>query len=382
MSLDIGEVIDLGITIAQGGLSAANFGSAMIFDTSGTLNDGEVKTYNSINDVSEDFDGTNKAYLIASVWFSQLPKPSSIYIYGAPTALLPPYESATNIMNEARKSTWWFYTFWADENASIPVYSDVVAMQEVAAWCEANSSFFFAMPTSDLVGDIRDAAIDTDISSILELAGFRFSKTIANKLSQYAGVALATKYATVDYDVANSTITGEYKALSGVFAEELTSTEIATMKSKNCAFYTGIESKGSTTTGNVIQTRSHSSFSEYCDDVINIEAWANAAQVGLLNFLVSNKKLSQDTSGQQGLINIVKSTCETFIENGTLGARNYISGATGEETTTRGYEITTSADDILDLTQEQRTNRESAPIVVDLYRAGAIHVVKVNVNVL
>jgi DNA polymerase-1 len=55
--------------------------------------------------------------------------------------------------------------------------------------------------------------------------------------------------------------------------------------------------------------------------------------------------------------------------------------ATGEEVLSDGYEILSKADDILDLTDAERSERLAAPIIMRLFRAGAIHAVDVTVNV-
>ncbi|MNE86410.1 hypothetical protein D3C80_1835070 [compost metagenome] len=92
-------------------------------------------------------------------------------------------------------------------------------------------------------------------------------------------------------------------------------------------------------------------------------------------------KLAQTPEDQQVLIDAAAQNGQRFIDNGYLGARQYTSPETGEQILSDGYEILTKAEDILGLTDAERAERLAAPIIMRLFRAGAIHAVDVTVNV-
>jgi len=72
---------------------------------------------------------------------------------------------------------------------------------------------------------------------------------------------------------------------------------------------------------------------------------------------------------------------EQYIANGYLGPRNYVDPDDGEEKYTIGFEILTKPEDILDITPEDRNARKAAPIRIRLFRAGAIHIVDVDLDI-
>ena len=70
-----------------------------------------------------------------------------------------------------------------------------------------------------------------------------------------------------------------------------------------------------------------------------------------------------------------------FRSNGYLGPRNYTDPDDGVEKFTAGYEIMTKPEDILDLTDSERGERKSAPIRIRVFRAGAVHLADINIDV-
>ena len=147
------------------------------------------------------------------------------------------------------------------------------------------------------------------------------------------------------------------------------------------SFYTVVETGGEEDDGRVINSKSTSSFGEYIDDVFNLDGFVNALMVNVYNALANAKKLGQTPDGQQVLINAAAQIGQRFIDNGFLGQRTYVSGETGDEVLSDGYEILSKATDILDLTDAERGARFSAPIIMRVFRAGAIHAVDITVDV-
>lgn len=379
MSYDINNIVPINVSISPTGLGTANFGSATLFAPESELPAGfdadSRRVYTSLSDLSVDFASTTETYQAASKWLGGTPSMNELTVYGVDST----DADWSTTLNKARNEYWWFYTF-----VTADVYASVTDATEVATWCNDNSSWFQNCQTGANATAIRDISDDTDIATAFTTSGYRFTGTLAHATDPYAGIALCKLFAKVNYNVTNSTITGEGKVLSGVAGEDLTGTAYAAMKlpTKKCQFYTQVENKGSVDAGRVINTWSHSSFGEFMDDVINLEAFVNAIGVQLYNTVFNQTtKLGQDVVGQSVLIGAAKAICELYIRNGYLGERNYIDPDDGIEKYTTGYEILTQPEEILNLTDAQRDARESAPLRIRIFRKGAIHSVPVDISV-
>ena len=380
MAVNINTIIDITTRISPSGLSLANFASYTLFAPESELPAGfEVdtrRTYSSISDVNADFATTTETYEAANSVLGGIPStPSTITIYAVdgddadwPTTL-----------NKAYDTGWWFWTIMTE--SVLASNSDVL---DIADWCETNQIMFPNNQTGTNATAVRDPNDDTDIASQLNALGYRNTYTFTHASDAYAGNALSKFFAAVNYSATNSTITGEYKKLSAVEAEDLSATEQSGMlqDTKNAIWYGTAELQGSTDQGRVFNSKTHSSYGEWIDDVVNLAAFVNALKVSLYNTIAnSTTKIGQDTVGQALLIGQTRAICEQYISNGYLGERNYTDPDDAVDKYTRGYEILSTPEDILDISDEDRDARKSAPIQVRLFRKGAIHFVDVTVDV-
>lgn len=273
--------------------------------------------------------------------------------------------------------TWFYWIFF-----TATVLADKDEVLAIAQWAEDNNVMFVNSQTATAATAIRDPSNTTDIASQLNTLGYRHVFTPTHATDAYSGNALAKHFAVVNYSADNSTITGEFKKSPGVAAEDLSDTAYATMQAKKTPFYTQLDLQGSTDAGRWINTWTHSTYGEFIDDIVNLDAFVNALRVGLYNALANQTtKLAQTPVGQAVLIGAAKRVCEQYIRNNYLGPRNYIDPDTGLEAYTNGYEILTQPEDILDLSDADRSARKSAPIRIRVFRAGAIHMVDVSVDV-
>lgn len=379
MSYNIDNIVPTNVRVFPQGLGLANFSSACGFAPESELPSGFAvdtrRDYTDLPALSVDFASTTETYKMAQYWLAGTPRMNSLTIWGTADA------DATwaDTLNKARNEFWWFNSFF-----TAPVYAVKADAEAIAEWCNDNRSWFQNCQTGANATAIRTPATTDDIASLLTASGYRFAGTLAHATDPYAGIKLCVPFAKVNYSAANSTITGEGKILSGVAGEDLTGTEYAAMRqdTKKCQFYTQVENKGSTDAGRVINTWSHSSYGEYMDDVINLEAFINAAEVLLYNTVFNQPtKLGQDPIGQAVLIGAAKEFCEQYITNGYLGPRNYIDPDDGLEKYTVGYEILTQPEDILNITDPDRDARKSAPLRIRIFRKGAIHSAPVDISV-
>lgn len=376
MAYPVEQIINIVTRIRPGGIGVANFGMGMLFAPHSEADNGAtVDTYDDFStaaQVGTAFGVNSKTYMAAVRWFSAIPKPNMLRIYyrdDGDDTLLQSFNKALEA------NIWWYWTLTTDEIIALPANT----IAQLAAWCDANEKFLVHSTTD--VGVINPGTT-ADVASVLTAAGSRRVFTLRHSTDPYAGIELAAVFSRVNFSAANSTITGEFKKLPGVTAENLALTAYNAMKSKKAIFYTQVETGGQVDDGRVINSLTHSSYGEYIDDVFNLDAFVNALKVGLYNALANaTSKVPQTPRGQQVLIDAAAQVGEQFIANGFLGERQYVDPDDGESKVSRGYEILTSPEDILSISDADRAARKAAPINMRIFRAGAIHAVDIQVDV-
>lgn len=378
MAYPADRIIQVNARISPAGLGFANFASAMVVAASadvGSLTKNTYKTYFTIQEVAADYPENTETYKSAAKWMGGTPKMRQVNIWVTDSA----DASLTVTLNKIRDSIWWYWTI-----LTATVYAVPASVIAVAAWCEDNGSMLINNQTGTSAAAIRVQATTTDIASQLTVLGYRHVYTAAHATDAYAGTSLAKHFAAVNYSAERSTITGEFKKSPGVAAEDLKGSAIAAMESglKKVTFYPIVELQGSSDVGRWLNTKTHSTYGEFIDDVVNLDAFINTLTVRLYNALANvTTKLEQTPRGQAVLLANARQVCEQYIANGYLGPRNYVDPDDGLEKYTLGYEILTKPEDILDISTEDRNARLSAPIRIRLFRAGAIHRVIVDLDV-
>ncbi len=377
MSYPADRIIQVNARISPAGLGFANFGSITVFaaaaDVTGALVKNTRKTYLDIQEVAEDFPDTTETYKAAAAWLGGTPKGRELTIWmtdGDDTTI-------AETLNKARDAYWWYWTVF-----TAPILAVANNVKDIADWCEQNASMLINNQTGAAVADIRDQNKTDDIASELTTLGYRHVYTAAHATNAQAGTYLAKHFAVVNYSADRSTITGEFKKSPGVAAEDLKGSAIVAMESKKATFYPIVELQGSQDVGRWLNTITHSTYGEYIDDVVNLDAFINTLTVRLYNALANvTTKLEQTPRGQAVLLATARQVGEQYIANGYLGPRNYVDPDDGEEKYTIGFEILTKPEDILDLIPEDRNKRLAAPIRMRLFRAGAIHKAIVDLDV-
>lgn len=377
MSYPVENVIPITTRISPAGLNTANFGSAMLFAKAADLpvpfTKNTTRTYFSVKSLAEDFASTTETYKAGAKWLGSTPAVRSLTVWATDTA----DANITATLTKAFDKTWWYWTLFTADVLAVPQ-----KVLDIALFCENNSIMFPNSQTGTATTAIRDPALTTDIASQLNTLGYRHVFTVAHATDPYAAYALIKHFAVVNYSADNSTITGEFKKSPGVAAEDLTDTAYSAMIAKKVAFYSVLDLQGSTDIGRWLNTITHSTYGEYIDDVVNLDAFVNSLRVGLYNALANRTtKLAQTPRGQAVLIGAAKQVGEQYIRNNYLGPRNYIDPDTGLEAYTEGYEILTKPEDILDLSDADRASRKSAPIRTRIFKSGATHIADVIIDV-
>lgn len=382
MSYSANKVIKINTRITSAGLSTANFGSAVLFipksDLSSTASIAEdsYKTFSDISGVAEVLKTESSAYDAACAWLGGTPYIDSLTIYVRKAT----DSSWADTLNKARNQLWWYWTFVTEV-----AYQQQTDVDQIAAWCEQNASMFVNCQTGQNAVNLRDQTKSDDIASALTKKGYRHCFTACHGTDAYSGLYLAKHFAKVNYSAANSTITGEYKKSSGLEAEDLKTSDYEAMLSdkKKACFYTVIDLQGSNDMGRWKNTITHSTYGEWIDDVVNLDAFVNSLAIGVYNMLAGQvSKLPQTPVGQAMVIGAARAVCEQYVKNGFLGARTYLDPDDAQEKTTAGYEILTKPEDILTLSSSDRNARKCAPLSIRIFRAGAIHAVDITVDVM
>lgn len=378
MSYDASNIINIVTRISPQGLSFANFSIAMLFAPESEKPVGMAvntfRVYQNMTDLAVDFASGTETNKAAQRYLAMIPTPREIRVFARSD--ITDTDTIVETLDIAANLTWWYWTMFTND-----VYNDEVNIKLVADWLDANGRYAMNCSTA---ADIRDPIDTTDIASSLTTTGQRHISTFSHATDAYAGHSLIAWFSSVNYSIPSSTITGEFKKLPGVAAEDLTGTEYAAMKqdTKKAVFYTVVDLQGSSDAGRVINSFSHSAFGEYIDDVVNLDAFVNDLRVTLFNALANQTtKLPQTPPGQTVLLAAAKETGERYIANGYLGPRNYVNPDNGLTEFTIGYVLLTKPEDILDLSASERGDRKSAPIRIRIFRAGAIHAVDVTVDV-
>lgn len=379
MSYPASNIISIVSRIRAAGLGLANFSSAMLFAKSSELPSGfaadTYRVYNSPTSLAADFPVTTETYKSADKFLGGIPQTRQIYVWATNA---DDANIAATIL-KARNKTWWFYSLFTPD-----VLVEEANVLLIAPWCESNESFFVNNQTGVAAAKIRDLNDDTDIASKLTLLGYRFTATFAHASDGNAGTPLMKHFAAVNFSAANSTIDGEYKKSPNVLAESLEDSEYAAMlkPTKRAVFYTVVDNQGAVDVGRWINTNTHSAYGETIDDVINLAAFTNGIRVNLFNTTANQTtKLGQDPIGQAMLIGSAKIVGTQYIANNYLGPRNYTDPDDGVTKYTFGFEILTTAEEILDLSDEDRAAHKSAPLRIRLFRKGSIRTVDVTLDV-
>jgi len=378
MSYSVDNIIQVTTRFVPGALGFANFGFATLFitETEGVAAGLAVDEYrdytNTAAILSDGFTSSDEAYKAADKWLGATPNVRQLRIYVKPDT----DASYVDTYARARDSFWWYITL-----NTIDLYDDVTDTIAAFSWCNSNESYFAncAFDTETIVpGDT------TSISYQLTQLGYRRGHSTYNPADRYCAFPILAWFATVNYALANSTITGEYKTITNSPAVALTTTAqnaLLDVQVKT-GFVSDIDLQGQAVKNRYVNSLTHSANFEYIDDVFNSDAFINTLKVNAFNAVANQPtKLGQTLAGQQLILNNVKDTCEQYIDNGYLGERNYLNPDNGQEEFTRGYEILTVAEDILDISASERTERFSAPIRLRIFRAGAIHKVIIDVTI-
>jgi hypothetical protein len=236
---------------------------------------------------------------------------------------------------------------------------------------EPQSAYFYTTDDSDVKSNTDGNIMDTLKKNSIHRTLGQYSTT-ADAVVAIMGYAMGA-----NTRLANSAYTLAYKTLAGVTVDDLTATEVTTIKSNNGNVYIN---RGNTY--NLLENGVVAS-GKYFDEIINTDMLVNDIQAGILDLLTSVAKVAQTEDGVSQIVNAITGACDDSVDRGFLApgiwnAPSFKSVNTGDMLS-KGYLIL--SDPISSQSESDRSNRLAPPIYVLCKLAGAIQTVRIQIMV-
>lgn len=316
---------------------------------------------------------TSPEYLAASKYFGQTPAPAKLVIglcVGTTSSGNTTYESWVDTITACRAANKeWYGVYVADAYALTSA-----EIQAIAAYVETIiGNFFYEDATA---ADITSAT--TDVFSIMKGLNYRRSFGIYSATKYAAAAAMGVAMGMNDGS-ANSVGTMAYKQLAGITTDDLSSAQVEYLQNKNANYYV---TRGGTY--NVLEKGVCADGSWY-DEVLGLDQLAYEIQRNCMDVLASTRtKVPYTDAGVKQFIIAINNACDASVERGFLAPGIWRGAATLNLQTgdalTSGYLTQAVSVNSRPLTEKQL--RICPPIYVCAILAGAIHSVKIRVNVL
>ncbi|EFL4137201.1 DUF3383 family protein [Escherichia coli] len=375
--LPVSNVVNVDVIMSPVAATGRNFGALLILGTSTVIPVTErIRQYSAIEDIGDDFGVDSPEYEAATIFFSQSPKPTLVYIGRWAKTLAEgeagAVETLLQAVNACLQYTNWYGLAIAD-SADL-VEADVIS---VAAAIEASSlSRILAVTTADV--NVLVAGNTDNIGYKLKAAGYARTFWQYSSSSKYAAISAFGRAFTVNFTGSNTTITLKFKTEPGITYETLTTAQAAAIDAINGNVYvyyandTAIIQQGVMANG------------DFFDERHGLDWLQNYVQTNLYNLLyTSATKIPQTDAGVTRLMTNVEASLDQAVNNGLIAPGVWNGGPIGQiesgDTLTKGYYV--YADGVANQAQSDREARKSPVIQAAIKLAGAIHYGDVQINV-
>ncbi|EFJ8776320.1 DUF3383 domain-containing protein [Escherichia coli] len=375
--LPVSNVVNVDVIMSPVAATGRNFGALLILGTSTVIPVTErIRQYSAIEDIGDDFGVDSPEYEAATIFFSQSPKPTLVYIGRWAKTLADEeagaVETLLQAVNACLQYTNWYGLAIADR-ADL-VEADVIS---VAAAIEASSlSRILAVTTADV--NVLVAGNTDNIGYKLKAAGYARTFWQYSSSSKYAAISAFGRAFTVNFTGSNTTITLKFKTEPGITYETLTTAQAAAIDAINGNVYvyyandTAIIQQGVMANG------------DFFDERHGLDWLQNYVQTNLYNLLyTSATKIPQTDAGVTRLMTNVEASLDQAVNNGLIAPGVWNGGPIGQiesgDTLTKGYYV--YADAVANQAQSDREARKSPVIQAAIKLAGAIHYGDVQINV-
>ncbi|ENB8852667.1 DUF3383 domain-containing protein [Escherichia coli] len=375
--LPVSNVVNVDVIMSPVAATGRNFGALLILGTSTVIPVTErIRQYSAIEDIGDDFGVDSPEYEAATIFFSQSPKPTLVYIGRWAKTLADEeagaVETLLQAVNACLQYTNWYGLAIAD-SADL-VEADVIS---VAAAIEASSlSRILAVTTADV--NVLVAGNTDNIGYKLKAAGYARTFWQYSSSSKYAAISAFGRAFTVNFTGSNTTITLKFKTEPGITYETLTTAQAAAIDAINGNVYvyyandTAIIQQGVMANG------------DFFDERHGLDWLQNYVQTNLYNLLyTSATKIPQTDAGVTRLMTNVEASLDQAVNNGLIAPGVWNGGPIGQiesgDALTKGYYV--YADAVANQAQSDREARKSPVIQAAIKLAGAIHYGDVQINV-
>lgn len=224
---------------------------------------------------------------------------------------------------------------------------------------------------------VLDSTITTDLPSVCK--AYNLKRTFLQySSSNYAIASFFGRAATVDFTGSKTTLTMKFKTEPGVAAETLTETQAATLKTKNCNVFVNYDNSTAIIQEGVMAN------GYFFDEVHGLDWLENFIQTEVWNLLYTSKtKVPQTNAGMDLIANKIVGCLEQGVVNGLIAPGQWNADGFGTlangDYLERGYYV--YHPDISTQSQADREARKSVPFQIAVKLAGAVHFVRITVNV-
>jgi len=260
-------------------------------------------------------------------------------------------------------SDWYGFIFTKEVRDGVVINTED-AVEAASAWAEARVKVF-GNTSNDI--DVLDSVTTTDIASVLKLASLRRTlTTFSSYPDQYPSASILGRAFTVNFSQPNSTITLMFKQLPGITVENLTTSQLASLESKNANAVIDVG-------GSFMYSDSSMGSGVFFDEVHGVDWLHNAIQTNVFGYLLTrNTKTPYTNKGAAAIEQQAIKALDEAIRNGL--------GAPGE--TIDGEFLGTGYKTVLipveDVNQSDVDARNYPGLSFVLLGAGAIHGVQIN----
>lgn len=272
----------------------------------------------------------------------------------------------------ANASTSWYGLTIA---ASVTPYdADYLAC---AAYIEAaGSSRIFGITTQNSAA--LDAAQTTDLSSQLKALGYKRTFIQYSSANAYAVASIFGRAFSVQFQGSNTTLTIKFKQEPGVAAENLTVSQAAALKGKNCNVFVAYNNDTAIIQEGVMVN------GYFFDEVHGTDWLQNDVQTAIYNLLyTSTTKIPQADAGINIILTTIAQRLDQAVRNGLVAPGIWNAAGFGAlnqgDLLSKGYYV--YAPPVATQSQADREARKAPAIQCAIKLAGAVHFVNVAINV-
>lgn len=373
--LPVSNVVNVDVIMAATAATGRNFGALLILGSSNVIPTSErVRLYSGVEDIGDDFGVDSPEYAAATIYFSQSPAPTQVYIgrWAKTAGEDEATETLLQAVNACMQYTSWYGLGVADDE-------DIADADwlTVAAAIEASSlSRILAITTSDAA--TIETTSTTDLASKLKAAGYGRTFVQYSTSSKYAALSAFGRAFTVNFTGSNTTLTLKFKQLPGITYETLTVNQAAALDAKNCNVFVYYQNDTAILQQGVMAN------GDFFDERHGLDWLQNYVQTNLYNLLyTSTTKIPQTDAGVTRLLANVEQSMDQSVTNGLVAAGVWNGGPIGQlnsgDTLTKGYYV--YAQPLSEQAQADREARKAPLIQVACKLAGAVHYADVQINV-